>query len=106
MLTEARNRRPHRHRPAVRHACSCPPARRTGFVRRRWVWLLIFAPLWGTLFINFGLGPILMRTSDMAPILGNTVAFMATASFVKLVPNILGGGGAVPAGPSQTTDDE
>ena len=26
VLTEARNRRPHRHRPAVRHACSCPPA--------------------------------------------------------------------------------
>lgn len=77
-----------------------------GLVRRRWVWLLIFAPLWGTLFINFGLGPILMRTSDMAPVLGNTVAFMATASFVKLVPNILGGGGAIPAGPSQTTDDD
>lgn len=25
-----------------------------GIVQRRWVWLLLFSPLWGSLFINFG----------------------------------------------------
>ena len=33
-----------------------------GFVRRKFIWPLLFAPLWGTLFISFGLGPILTRT--------------------------------------------
>lgn len=25
-----------------------------GFVTARWQWLLVFSPLWGSLFINFG----------------------------------------------------
>lgn len=50
-----------------------------GFVQRRWVWLLIFSPLWGSLFINFGLGPIVSRTDDKGPIIANTAAFLATA---------------------------
>ncbi|PSC68992.1 methanol dehydrogenase [Micractinium conductrix] len=54
----------------------------TGFVQRQWVWVLLFAPLWGTLFINFGLGPIVSRTSDLLPVLGNSAAFLASAFLV------------------------
>lgn len=57
-----------------------------GFVQRRWVWLLIFFPLWGTLFINFGLGPIVTRTSDPMPVLGNLAGFAVAAAVVKLSP--------------------
>jgi hypothetical protein len=42
-----------------------------GFVQRRAVWVLLFAPLWGSLFINFGLGPVVTRTDDVLPVLGN-----------------------------------
>ena len=35
--------------------------RRAGFVQRRFVWPLLFAPLWGTLFVSFGIGPIVTR---------------------------------------------
>jgi hypothetical protein len=51
----------------------------TGIVQRRWVWLLLFSPLWGSLFINFGLGPIVSRTSDTLPIAANTAAFLLAA---------------------------
>lgn len=37
----------------------CPCA---GFVQRRFIWPLLFAPLWGSLFISFGIGPIVTRT--------------------------------------------
>jgi hypothetical protein len=50
-----------------------------GIVQRRWVWLLLFSPLWGSLFINFGLGPIVSRTSDTLPIAANTAAFLLAA---------------------------
>eukprot|EP00878_Enallax_costatus_P019297 GHUV01020356.1.p2 GENE.GHUV01020356.1~~GHUV01020356.1.p2 ORF type:complete len:144 (+),score=32.75 GHUV01020356.1:753-1184(+) len=51
-----------------------------GLVQRRWVWLLLFSPLWGSLFINFGLGPIVSRTDDLAPIAGNVLGFLAAAA--------------------------
>ena len=38
----------------------------TGFVQRRFVWPLLFAPLWGTLFVSFGIGPIVTRV-DVSP---------------------------------------
>jgi hypothetical protein len=53
--------------------------RLAGIVQRRWVWLLLFSPLWGSLFINFGLGPIVSRTSDTLPIAANTAAFLLAA---------------------------
>lgn len=56
-----------------------------GFVQRRWVWLLLFSPLWGSLFINFGLGPIVSRTDDLVPIAGNVLGFLAAA----LAPGLL-----------------
>ncbi|MGB8700168.1 MAG: TPM domain-containing protein, partial [Thermosynechococcaceae cyanobacterium] len=40
-----------------------------------WKWALIFAPLWGMLFISFGLGPVLVRTSEWLPIVRNIAGF-------------------------------
>lgn len=56
----------------------CP----AGFVQRRWVWVAIFAPLWAPLFVNFGLGPVVTRTPDLLPVLGNTAAFALAAVVV------------------------
>jgi hypothetical protein len=63
-----------------------PPA---GIVQRSWIWLLLFFPLWGTLFISFGLGPILTRTSDPLPIAANTAAFLLAAAVFRLSPLFL-----------------
>ncbi|KAG2454964.1 hypothetical protein HYH02_000790 [Chlamydomonas schloesseri] len=51
-----------------------------GFVQSRWVWLLLFSPVWGSLYINFGLGPIVSRTEDKLPILQNTLGFAVGAA--------------------------
>jgi energy-converting hydrogenase Eha subunit A len=40
-----------------------------------WQWALIFSPLWGMLFLSFGLGPVLVRTSDWLPIVRNIAGF-------------------------------
>jgi hypothetical protein len=53
-------------------------------VKRQWVWLLIFSPLWASLFVNFGLGPVVSRTSDAAPVLANTAGFLAAAALTYL----------------------
>ncbi|KAK9814138.1 hypothetical protein WJX72_001173 [[Myrmecia] bisecta] len=57
-----------------------------GFVARKWVWLLLFAPLWGTLFLVFGVGPIVTRTADKLPLLGNLAGFLAAAGVFQLTP--------------------
>lgn len=40
-----------------------------------WQWALIFSPLWGILFIAFGLGPVISRTTDWLPIVRNIAGF-------------------------------
>lgn len=40
-----------------------------------WQWALIFSPLWGILFIAFGLGPVLARTTDWLPLFRNVIGF-------------------------------
>lgn len=62
-----------------------PPA---GVVQRRWVWVALFAPLWATLFINFGIGPVVSRTSDLLPVIGNVAAFAVAAAAVGKSPAI------------------
>ncbi len=57
-----------------------------GWVQRKWVWQLLFAPLWASLFINFGLGPILTRTADPLPVLGNVAGFAGAAALVIFSP--------------------
>lgn len=61
-----------------------PP--RAGWVQRKWVWQLIFAPLWVTLFVNFGLGPLVTRGASPLYILGNCAGFAAAAAVVAASP--------------------
>lgn len=51
-----------------------------------WQWALIFSPLWGILFIAFGLGPVLSRTSDWLPIVRNLLGFLGGAVTAYLIP--------------------
>jgi energy-converting hydrogenase Eha subunit A len=40
-----------------------------------WQWALIFSPLWGILFIAFGIGPVVTRTSEWLPVFRNVMGF-------------------------------
>lgn len=50
-----------------------------------WAWVLLLSPLWGLLFIVFGLGPVLTRTSDWVPISRNCLGFLAAALGAYLI---------------------
>ena len=41
-----------------------------------WQWALIFSPLWGILFIAFGLGPVVTRTTEWLPVFRNVAGFL------------------------------
>ncbi|MEB3179739.1 MAG: TPM domain-containing protein [Nostocaceae cyanobacterium] len=41
-----------------------------------WQWALIFSPLWGILFIAFGIGPVVTRTSEWLPLVRNIAGFL------------------------------
>eukprot|EP00951_Prasinocladus_malaysianus_P004591 scaffold32245_cov49-Prasinocladus_malaysianus.AAC.2 len=66
----------------------------TGFAQRRWVPPLLLSPLWGSLFISYGLGPVVTRTSDIAPLAANCATFLLVATAVYLLPR-LGSQGSV-----------
>ncbi|MEB3339505.1 TPM domain-containing protein [Okeania sp.] len=51
-----------------------------------WQWALIFSPLWGILFIAFGIGPVVSRTSDWLPLTRNVAAFLIGALAAYLTP--------------------
>jgi TPM domain len=51
-----------------------------------WQWALIFSPLWGILFLAFGLGPVVTRTSDWLPVTRNVVGFFIGALVAFLSP--------------------
>ncbi|MBW4579563.1 MAG: TPM domain-containing protein [Tildeniella nuda ZEHNDER 1965/U140] len=51
-----------------------------------WQWALIFSPLWGILFIAFGIGPVVTRTSDWLPLFRNIAGFVVGALAAFLVP--------------------
>lgn len=55
-----------------------------GFVQRQWIWAVLFFPLWGSLFLSFGLGPIVSRTNDRTPLIANTASFLVAAALPKL----------------------
>ncbi|TVQ06259.1 MAG: TPM domain-containing protein [Leptolyngbya sp. DLM2.Bin27] len=55
-----------------------------------WQWVLIFSPLWGILFIAFGIGPVVTRTSDWLPLTRNVTGFLIGALVAYLTP-ALGG---------------
>ncbi len=54
-----------------------------------WQWGLIMSPLWGILFIAFGMGPIVTRTPDFLPIFRNIIGFMLGATVAFLSPTFL-----------------
>ncbi|MEA5597206.1 TPM domain-containing protein [Rivularia sp. UHCC 0363] len=53
-----------------------------------WQWALIFSPLWGILFIAFGIGPVVTRTSDWLPLVRNISGFLIGALVAYLSPFI------------------
>jgi hypothetical protein len=53
-----------------------------------WQWALIFSPLWGILFIAFGIGPVVSRTAEWLPLLRNVAAFLIGALVAFLTPTM------------------
>lgn len=53
--------------------------------RVEWAWVLLLSPLWGLLFLVFGLGPVLTRTSDWLPISRNCLGFVAATLAAYLI---------------------
>jgi energy-converting hydrogenase Eha subunit A len=51
-----------------------------------WQWALIFSPLWGILFIAFGIGPVVTRTADWVPLVRNIAGFLIGALAAYLTP--------------------
>jgi hypothetical protein len=51
-----------------------------------WQWALIFSPLWGILFIAFGVGPVVTRTADWLPLARNIAGFALGALVAYLSP--------------------
>lgn len=51
-----------------------------------WQWVLIISPLWGILFLAFGMGPVVTRTSDWLPIFRNVMGFVLGALVAYLSP--------------------
>ncbi len=51
-----------------------------------WQWALIMSPLWGILFLAFGIGPVITRTSDWLPLFRNVIGFALGALVAYLSP--------------------
>ncbi|MBE7381083.1 MAG: TPM domain-containing protein [Leptolyngbya sp. SIO1E4] len=52
-----------------------------------WQWVLIFSPLWGILFVAFGIGPVVSRTSDWVPLVRNIAGFAIGFLVAFLTPS-------------------
>jgi TPM domain len=59
------------------------PSEEKGF---SWQWALIFSPLWGILFIAFGIAPVITRTSEWVPLLRNCSGFIIGVLVAYLSP--------------------
>ncbi|NER80895.1 MAG: TPM domain-containing protein [Leptolyngbya sp. SIO1D8] len=55
-----------------------------------WQWMLIFSPLWGILFVAFGIGPVVSRTSDWIPLVRNISGFAIGFLVAFLTPSFGG----------------
>lgn len=64
-----------------------------------WQWALIFSPLWGILFIAFGIGPVITRTSEWLPLFRNIIGFVLGALVAYLSPMV---NQMAPSEPSET----
>ncbi len=54
-----------------------------------WQWGLIMSPLWGILFIAFGMGPVVIRTPEFLPLFRNIIGFMLGAVVAFLSPTFI-----------------
>ena len=50
-----------------------------------WAWLLLLSPLWIMLFGVFGIAPVITRTSDVLPLLRNSMGFLGGAVAAYLI---------------------
>lgn len=51
-----------------------------------WQWALLFSPLWGILFVAFGLGPVVTRTPELLPVIRNVLGFVVGLVVAFLTP--------------------
>ena len=51
-----------------------------------WQWALIMSPLWGILFLAFGIGPVVTRTPELLPLTRNVLGFGLGALVAFLSP--------------------
>jgi hypothetical protein len=51
-----------------------------------WRWALVFSPLWFMLFVAFGIGPVVTRTTDFLPLTRNLLGFLGAAVVIYLLP--------------------
>jgi TPM domain len=54
-----------------------------------WQWALIFSPLWGILFIAFGIAPVITRTSEWVPLVRNISGFLIGVLVAYLSPILM-----------------
>ena len=54
-----------------------------------WQWGLIMSPLWGILFLAFGIGPVVTRTPEFLPLLRNIIGFLLGAVVAFLSPTFI-----------------
>jgi TPM domain len=54
-----------------------------------WQWALIFSPLWGILFIAFGIAPVITRTSEWVPLVRNISGFLMGVLVAYLSPVLM-----------------
>lgn len=64
-------------------AARLPPS---GRVEASWQWVVFLSPLWLLLFVSFGVLPVVGRTSELEPLLKNTLGFCAGAVALYLTP--------------------
>ncbi len=55
-----------------------------------WQWALIFSPLWGILFLSFGVAPVVTRTDEWLPLLRNCSGFVIGVLVAYLSPMLAG----------------
>ncbi|KAI5074835.1 hypothetical protein GOP47_0010796 [Adiantum capillus-veneris] len=64
-------------------AARLPPS---GRVEASWQWVLFLSPLWLLLFASFGILPVVGRTSELEPLVKNTLGFAVGAFALYLTP--------------------
>ncbi len=55
-----------------------------------WQWALIFSPLWGILFLSFGIAPVVTRTDEWLPLVRNCSGFVIGVLVAYLSPMLAG----------------